>query len=545
MTSGDHNRRSPLSDLQNSSEESASADAGTEASASELSEEHRRMMEILDSITDAFYAVDFDFRFTFINRRAEEIWGRPRADLIGKILWEEFPQSNDISRESIGRAMRERREVEYETISKVLHRWISVKAYPSATGLSVYFRDISEQKQQQEALKRRERGQRFLNEAGKLLVSSLDYEQTLRNVARLAVPQLADWCTVHLVDEAGTLQQVAVMHVDPERIRFAEEIGRRYPDDPNRNTGHYGVLRSGQSRLVPDVTEPMIRAAARDEEHFLLLMESGLSSYLCAPMIARGRCLGAITFIGASPAHRYGPEDLALAEDLAHLAAMAVENARLYRAAQEQAAQIQALNTRLQRAMAETHHRVKNNLQIIAAIVEMQAADGSRAPSADDFGHLSRQIRALAAVHDLLTGTAKENGRADVISARAVLEKLLPMLQQTLGDRPIQVEVEDAPLSPRQSNSLALLVNELVANAVKYGRDAVSVSFCCEANQATLSVADDGPGFPADFDPVVAANTGLELVESMARWDLGGETVYTNRPEGGALVIARFPLTPD
>jgi PAS domain S-box-containing protein len=534
-----------MSDRQSTGCGVVSAASAQEAGGTALEGEHRRIVEILESINDAFYAVDFDFRFTYINRRAENIWGQSRADLLGKRLQEEFPNADPISYTNLERAMRERCEVEFEVISHALSRWVNVKAYPSTTGLSVYFRDISEQKQQEDALKRRERGQRFLNEASKLLASSLDYEQTLRNVARLAVPQLADWCTVHLADADGTLRHVAVMHTDPERIRFAEEVGRRYPPDPAQPTGHYAVVRSGQSRLVGDITPVMIRAAARDEEHYRLLMELGIRSYLCVPLIVGGKCLGAITFIGAESGHRYGLEDMALAEDLAHQAAMAVENARLYRAAQEQAAHIQALNTRLRRAMAETHHRVKNNLQIIAAMVDMQAADDNRTPSIADFERLSKQITALAAVHDLLTGVAKEDGQADVISARAVLAKLLPMLQRTLGDRPIQVDVDDVLLTPRQGNSIALLVTELVSNAVKYGLNTVVVTFRPDENTATLSVADDGSGFPPDFDPLAAANTGLELVESMARWDLGGETRYETRPEGGGLVVVRFPLVPD
>ncbi len=205
-------------------------------------------------------------------------------------------------------------------------------------------------------------------------------------------------------------------------------------------------------------------------------------------------------------------------------------------------AEIEALNARLRRAMAETHHRVKNNLQTIAAMVDMQAMEEDSPPGIEDLHRLTRQIRALATVHDILTEEAVSDGLADSISSAAILDKLLAMLHEAVPGRLIRAKIADTRLSARQGNSLALLVNELLANAIKHGKQHFSVLFTVADETARLEVADDGPGFAPDFDPKIAANTGLELVENMARWDLGGETRYETRPKGGGLVTVTFPL---
>lgn len=207
-------------------------------------------------------------------------------------------------------------------------------------------------------------------------------------------------------------------------------------------------------------------------------------------------------------------------------------------------AEIEALNARLRRSMTETHHRVKNNLQIIAAMIDMQVLDGEETLPTSEFVRLGHQVRTLAVVHDLLTIQAKADGEADWVSARAMLEKLLPLLQSAAGERQILSKVEDARLSARQGTSLALLTNELVSNALKHGIGDVEVTFAANQNSARLEVCDDGPGFPPGFDVNSLQTTGLGLVESLSRRDLGGSACYKNRLQGGAKVIILMQITP-
>ncbi|MCW3051221.1 MAG: signal transduction histidine kinase, partial [Chthonomonadales bacterium] len=206
-------------------------------------------------------------------------------------------------------------------------------------------------------------------------------------------------------------------------------------------------------------------------------------------------------------------------------------------------AHIESLNERLRRSMTETHHRVKNNLQIIAAMLDMHLMEGSATIATKDIHQLGIHVRALAAVHDLLTQESKEgDGQAHYISARDLLHELIPMLQATSAERTIQFDIEDVRLTARQGTSLALVVNELVSNALKYGVGIIRIKFTVQGERATLEVCDDGPGFPEGFDPIAASNTGLELVQHLSRWDLEGTVTYETRPEGGARVRVNLPV---
>ncbi len=218
------------------------------------------------------------------------------------------------------------------------------------------------------------------------------------------------------------------------------------------------------------------------------------------------------------------------------------ERKRAETALRERQAEIETLNIRLQRAMRETHHRVKNNLQLTAAMVDMQAMEENRPPTVEDFKHLSSQIRTLAAVHDLLTSHSAEDGEIGFISARAVLLRLLTMLQQGAQGNTLTYELGDCRLPGRQANSLALLTNELVSNAMKHGKGTVEVHLQITNQNAELRVHDNGAGFPDDFDAETAAHTGLALVESLTQMDLNGMVYYENHLRGGGLVRVIFPL---
>ncbi len=178
----------------------------------------------------------------------------------------------------------------------------------------------------------------FLAGASNVLASSLDYQTTLASVAELAVPHVADWCTIHILQEDGSVRQIAVAHVDPAKVRWARELERRYPYDPNARSGVPNVLRTGRSELTEHISDEMLVASAMDEHALQILRELGLHSAMTVPLQARGRTLGAITFVSAESAHNYDETELALAEDLARRAAMAVDNSRLHREAQQAAA---------------------------------------------------------------------------------------------------------------------------------------------------------------------------------------------------------------
>jgi two-component sensor histidine kinase len=206
-----------------------------------------------------------------------------------------------------------------------------------------------------------------------------------------------------------------------------------------------------------------------------------------------------------------------------------------------QQAHIEALNERLQRAMTETHHRVKNNLQVISAIIDLRLLDNPESLSVEEFRRLSTHVRMLAAVHDLLTANSKRDASVSHVSAKEILEKLFPIIQQTATHMAMELTVDDVRLPVRQAASLTLIVNELVSNAIKHGSSRIDVRLFHEDKKAVFEVCDDGPGFPPGFDPSTEANTGLELVENISRWDLTGSTRYDTTNRGGRVTLT-FPV---
>jgi PAS domain S-box-containing protein len=205
---------------------------------------------------------------------------------------------------------------------------------------------------------------------------------------------------------------------------------------------------------------------------------------------------------------------------------------------------LEAFNQRLRQAMTETHHRVKNNLQVTAALVELHQREGDGGLSASAAQTLSLHIRSLAQIHDFLNREAHpEEPDEDFISVsvRDTMAKLIPMVQATLTDRLLSFTGEQVRLPAKQSSALALIVNELISNALKHGSGDIDVVLAHEDGTATLEVMDKGPGFPEGFDSQRDAHTGLGLIETLVRIDLNGEVRYTNRPEGGGCIIVRFP----
>ena len=193
---------------------------------------------------------------------------------------------------------------------------------------------------------------RFLAEATDELASSLDYERTLGNVARLAVPWFADWCSIALGID-GELRTLEVAHVDPHKVALAEEFSRRYPPDPDSGRGSYQVFRSGRSELIPEITDEMLEAMVRDPEGRQMIRQLNLYSAMSVPLKAHDKVLGVITWVTGERGRRFGPGDLAFGEDLARRAAVAIDNAQLH-------TEVQLMAVRLQRAvLPETLPRVE------------------------------------------------------------------------------------------------------------------------------------------------------------------------------------------
>jgi PAS domain S-box-containing protein len=182
---------------------------------------------------------------------------------------------------------------------------------------------------------------KFLAQASQVLASSLDYQETLRNVAGLAVPQIADWCAVDLFTGDGSREPVAVAHSDPTKLETAERLRAFEPEELDPDQGLGRVRRTGESLLYTEIPDELLVAAAVDEEHLRLLREVGMRAVLIVPMKVRSRTIGTLTMVSAESGRSFDRGDLEFAEQIAERAALAVENARLYSVRSEVARTLQ------------------------------------------------------------------------------------------------------------------------------------------------------------------------------------------------------------
>ncbi|PTL83264.1 ATP-binding protein [Vitiosangium sp. GDMCC 1.1324] len=358
--------------------------------------------------------------------------------------------------------------------------------------------DVTEQR-------RSEQASSFLARASALLSASLDYEATLENVARLVVPTLADWCAVDMLAPDGSVQRVAAAHREPEKVEAVKELQRHVSLDWNSSRGLSRVLRSGESEWLPTVPETFFGTGARDEDFSRLLHELGLASYLCVPLLSRGRILGALTLVYADGEREYDERDLRLAEDLARRAAISVDNARLFREAKEA---IQVRDEFLSVASHElktplTPLRLK--LHTLRQSARRQAEAVNRDTLLSHLDVAERQVSRLSRLIDSLLDVSRigagkleldweEVNLAEVV--REVVNRFDP--QALKAECPVTVWAPRPVIGRWDRLRLEQVVTNLLTNALKYGAGKpVELSVSEEAGHAVLLVHDHGIGIEA------------------------------------------------
>lgn len=326
-----------------------------------------RLAAIVESSDDAIIGKDLDATITSWNRAAQRLYGYAPEEAIGRsIAMLMTPESGDELASIMEGLKKGERFEHYETVrvTKDGRRIpVEVSISPvmgeesSIIGASTIAREISKRKEV-------EANQRFLLDANELLASSLDYKATLERVAQLAVPGFADWCVVHIVRGDGAVEQIALAHSDPAKVQLAYTLQTKYPPSPDGPSALQTVLHTGKPELVTDVPDQALAAMARSQEHLELLRAVGIKSYMVVPLVARGRSLGAISFVSGESGRRFSTEDLQFARILASRAALAIDNARLY-------SEAQAFNEELERRVIDrTIELVASNRQLEEQIEE-------------------------------------------------------------------------------------------------------------------------------------------------------------------------------
>ncbi len=391
-----------------------------------------RIGRVLESMSSAFFQLDDDWRFTYVNSEAERLLGAGRAHLLGQSIWDAFPASVGSAFEDHYRhAVSAGRPVSFEAhYPPPLDAWFEVRAWPSPEGLGVYFVDISSRREAQEAVDRSAHRLALLASVSEALISTLDPTESVSRLATLLVPELADWCLVTLVEEPHSvswprgLRDVAWSHVDPVMAGTLESYASLRIAALTSSSFLSRAIREARSILLPcdaasRVAEVLASDGARDR-----LRELNPASAVFVPLKARGRMVGVVSVFRGAGRPAFTTDDQTLLEDIGARAALALDNARLY-AAQRDVAET------LQRSML-TEPPQADHLQIVTRYAPAGDAariggdwydaflQQSRGPGGHDVvvvvgdvvGHDVEAAAAMGQLRSLLRGLAVHSGYA-------------------------------------------------------------------------------------------------------------------------------------
>ncbi|HET6569329.1 MAG TPA: GAF domain-containing protein [Rhodothermales bacterium] len=362
---------------------------------------------------------------------------------------------------------------------------------------------------------------RLLARASALLGSSLDYETTLRHVGQFIVPDLADWYSIHLLTESGAVERVTVAHVDPAKVKWAQELGERYPVDLNASSGTGHVIRTGQPAYIPEITEEMIAALEiQDEEMLRVVRQLNLRSIITVPLKGRERTLGALSLIWSDTDRHYTKEDLQFAEELAARTALAIENAQLYGEARTAEAHLRALNEELEARVLERTQELEGRnreLQDFAYVASHDLQEPLRKVHSfadllkdeygdrlDEDGQMFLQriqnatLRMSGLIRDLLqySRVSTNSQNFENVDLNVVVLDVLSDLEVRIKDVNGKVLVQQLPEVEADPVQMRQLFQNLIANALKFHKPEVPpvVKVTASGYETNLEDSMAGPG---------------------------------------------------
>ena len=405
----------------------------------------------------------------------------------------------------------------------------------------------------------------FLLRAGAALTAALDVETLLETVARLAVPTLADWCIVDVVEAGGPQHLAAAAHADPAKAPLLETLRQRYPPGRSRAGPVAHVLRTDQPVLFSDAPDAALAAIAQNEEHRALLQALGVAAVIVVPLRAREQTLGLLLLARGAPGQRFTTDDLALATEFARRAALAIDNLRLHREIQEMIRAREAF-------LAIASHELKTPLTGIigyAYVLQQRAAHDQPLTERDRMAIsmiVEQSERLNRLIGKLLDASRIEAGQLDLERGRvdlgALVRRVVESLQPTLERHSIQLACPAEPVVVEGDDlRLEQVVRNLLLNAIKYSPAGGPIAVQVErrADQIAISVSDQGIGIPsasldrifqrfyrapnADASNSSGMGVGLYVVKEIVA--LHGGTIEVASTEGqGSTFTIRLPIPP-
>lgn len=402
----------------------------------------------------------------------------------------------------------------------------------------------------------------FLVEASKVLNSSLDYEVTLKSLSHVAVPGLADWCTIDIVEENGKMHCLGAAHTDPIREPLVQELSRRYWTEfaaPNHVATR--VLKTGKSEARYEYAESAQSAQIYKPEHRELLRRLGVNSVMVVPLIARQQTIGVMMLVAARPGHYFVPADLEIAEELAHRAALAIDNARLYREAQE------AIKAR-EEFLSVAAHELKTPITGLKGYVQLLTRQLNKTGTLDP----QRAKQALSMINQqsdkiihllaqLLDISRIESGRLVLetrpTELRRLIDEAVAVAQMNTAKHRLEVEAPAEIVALVDPMRFEQVIVNLLDNAIKYSPEGGQIRLemtLPDLDTIHLTITDQGLGIPPEHRPHIfdrfyqahqrnyLSGMGLGLYITRQIIELHGGSIEAEFPEeGGTRFIIRLP----
>ena len=525
-------------------------------------EQLRFHSELLDRVEQATIVTDPDGKIIYWNAFAETLYGWKRDEALGRHVIELIVAPANIRQAA--QIMQRLREGESWSGEVVVKRRNGTMFPAFVTDTPVF----DDQGQLKAIIgisanitdrKRSEQTARFLADASASLAVLVDYDSTLQRVAGLAMPDFADWVAVDVLEKDGTLRRLAVAHSDSGKAELARELNRRYPPDPDAPHGVWSILRTGKSEIVSEITEEFLTESSRDAEQLRMLKDLGPKSYIGVPLEAHGKSLGVMTFIAAGSNYRYDLNDLAVAEDLAHRAAIAIENARLYR-------ELREADHRKDEFLAMLAHELRNPLAPIRSGLDVLALNENG--DADTVRLMQQQVEHLVRlVDDLLDVSRIIQGKVELrrepVVLSSIIQRSVDAARAAISQQALQLSVsvpDDAIWINADPVRLVQVVQNLLNNATKYNNHGGHIDLNVRSYEGgvCISVEDDGIGIDADLLPSVfdlftqssrtldrsqgGLGIGLTLVRNLVELHGGSVSAFSAGPGCGSRFQVFLPI---
>jgi PAS domain S-box-containing protein len=461
-----------------------------------LRRSEERLRAFIEQASDGIFVADLDGRYTDVNKAGCQMLGCTPEDIIGKTIMD-FIRADQVARLNEDKATLLRGDQcvgEWELRRKD-GTWlpVEVSAKILADGRwQGFVRDIS-------GRRRIEHEQRFLAEVGAALGRSLDYEETLIHVAQLVARDLADCCIVDLVQEDGRATRFTVVHRDPHKASLARRLEKVRPGPPNFTRT---ALDTGNPVLLTEVTPDLLTSIAQSKEHLAALRELEIRSGMVAPMLARGRVLGSLGLLSSHPKRRYDDHDLDFLLQVAHRAAFALDNARLYEIARKATAARDDM-------LGVVAHDLRNPItaiHIAAEVMKLHPDDAAIVQQNAQF-ILRGADRAIRLIQDLIDVRSIEVGRFTVdcraVAPASAIGEAIEAVRPLAAAVEIELGLELGPYLPdvwADRDRLLQLFENLFGNALKFTLPGgtITVGAAAQEGEVQLWVRDTGKGIPSD-----------------------------------------------